>query len=74
LCYPGVADALHAKPSSPMLPFLPVHVRRDGIEARFFTMLTTIGTPMDVTADELAIEAYFPADDATRALLESLMG
>ncbi len=72
LGYPGIREALHSKPSAPMLPFLPVHVRRDGVEARFFTMLTTIGTPMDVTAEELAVEAYFPADDATRALIESL--
>ena len=44
----------------------------NGIEARFFTMLTTIGTPLDVTAEELSIEAYFPADDATRALMKRL--
>lgn len=72
LGYPGVAEALHTKPSTPMLPFLPVHMQRDGVEARFFTMITTIGTPMDVTAEELAVEAYFPADDATRMLIESL--
>jgi transcriptional regulator with XRE-family HTH domain len=72
LAEPGVLEALRKGPSSPPLPFLPLHVRRDGIEARFFTLLTTIGTPLDVTAEELAIEAYFPADDATRALLTKL--
>jgi DNA-binding XRE family transcriptional regulator len=73
LSHPEVREALrHAPATSAPLPFLPVHIRRDGIEARFFTMLTTLGTPMDVTAEELSVEAYFPADDATRALLESM--
>jgi len=39
-----------------------------------FTMLTTIGTPLDVTAQELTVESYFPADDATAKLLERLAG
>lgn len=71
---PGVRDAIRRvpRPSTAGLPFVPVHLRRDGVEARFFTMLTTLGTPIDVTAEELTIEAYFPADAATRALLESL--
>jgi len=73
LSYPDVRQALRRAPTtSPPLPFLPVHVRRDGVEARFFTMLTTLGTPFDVTAEELSVEAYFPADAATRALLEAM--
>ena len=74
LSYPGVREAVRRAPTptGPPLPFLPVHVRRDGVEVRFFTMLTTLGTPLDVTAEELSVEAYFPADDATRALLESM--
>lgn len=69
LGYPDVEATLAAASDAPPLPFLPLHVRREGIEARFFTMLTTIGTPLDVTAEELSIEAYFPADEATRALM-----
>lgn len=74
LSFPGVREAIRRAPtpSGPPLPFLPVHIRRDGVEARFFTMLTTLGTPLDVTAEELCIEAYFPADAATRALCDSL--
>ena len=72
LAFPGVRDAIKRAPAAAPLPFLPVHVRRDGVEARFFTMLTTIGTPLDVTAEELRVEAYFPADEATRLLLESM--
>ena len=35
-------------------------------ELSLFTTLTTFGTPLDVTIDELAIELFFPADDAQR--------
>ena len=34
-----------------------------------FTTLTTFGTPRDVTLDELAIELFFPTDDATAEVL-----
>jgi hypothetical protein len=53
-------------------PFLTVHLRRGDLEARVFTTLASIGTPMDATAEELAIETYFPADDATAALFRRL--
>ena len=34
-----------------------------------FTTLTTFGTPRDITLDELTIELFFPADDATESKL-----
>ena len=34
-------------------------------ELRFFSTTTVFGTPRDVTLDELAIEAFFPADEQT---------
>ena len=37
------------------------------------TMMTSIGTPLDVTAEEIHIETYFPADDATEAALRALV-
>lgn len=44
------------------------------MELRLLTLLTTIGTPLDVTAEEIAIESYFPADDASEAWLRGLVG
>jgi len=44
---------------------LPVHVKDGEVELRLFTTLTTLGTPTDATAQELRIESYYPADDAT---------
>ena len=37
-----------------------------------FTTLTTFGTPRDITLEELSIELFYPADDASEALLRSL--
>jgi hypothetical protein len=34
-----------------------------------FSTITTFGTPQDVTLQELRIECFFPADEATRVLL-----
>ena len=39
------------------------------VELSLFTTLTTFGTPRDITLDELAIELFYPADEATEALL-----
>ena len=35
-------------------------------------MIATFGTAQDVTADELRIESFFPADAATEKLFRSL--
>jgi transcriptional regulator with XRE-family HTH domain len=50
----GIADLL-----------LPIHIRTDGFELRLFSTLMTLGTPQDVTLQELRIETFFPADDAS---------
>ena len=50
------------------LLFVPLVLRtRDGGELTFFSTLTTFGTALDVTMAELAIEAFFPADETTKA-------
>lgn len=37
-----------------------------------FTTLTTFGTPGDITLEELSIEQFYPADDASEALLRAM--
>jgi len=46
-------------------PFLPIEFARDGLRLRYFTTLTSLGTPHDITLQELRIESFFPADEAT---------
>lgn len=73
LSLPGVpADWRVPSPGRAAGPFLPVHLQNGELELRLFTLLTTVGTPLDVTAAELHVESYFPADDATAAALRAL--
>jgi hypothetical protein len=54
----------------PAAPVVPVRLRGlDERELAFLSTTTLFGTPGDVTVDELAIEAFLPADDATAAAL-----
>jgi transcriptional regulator with XRE-family HTH domain len=46
---------------------LPIHFRRGTTNLRYFMTLTTLGTPLDVSAQELRIESYFPMDAETEA-------
>ena len=59
-------------PGRSAAPFITVHLRSPTIEVQLFTMLTSIGTPLDVTAEELHIESYFPADEASEAALRAI--
>ncbi|MFI0480709.1 helix-turn-helix domain-containing protein [Actinomadura sp. 9N215] len=49
----------------PLIPVVDVHFRLDGEYLRFFSMVSSIGAPADVTAQELRVEAFFPSDDET---------
>ncbi len=46
-----------------------LRMRSDEGELAFFSTVTTFGTPMDVTVSELAMEAFFPADEHTRQVV-----
>lgn len=47
------------------MPVIPLSFVKDGIALRYFSMVTTVGTPQTITTQELRIECLFPADDAT---------
>jgi transcriptional regulator with XRE-family HTH domain len=51
---------------------VPLRLRhQDGSELRFMSIISTFGTPLDVTVQELSIEAFLPADAATAEALRS---
>lgn len=52
--------------------FVPLRLRHRDVELTFFSILTTFGTPLDITVAEMAIESFFPADAATAAFLRDL--
>lgn len=72
--YPGMADLDPARDGGPgddpqlLVPF---RMASPAGELSLFTTLTTFGTPRDITLDELSVELFFPADDATDAVLRA---
>jgi transcriptional regulator with XRE-family HTH domain len=48
---------------------LPLEIRLGECKARFFTTLTTLGAPQDVTLQELRVESFHPADADTDRLV-----
>lgn len=50
------------------MPVMVLTFEKDSIQASFFTTITTLGTPLDLTTQELRIELLFPADEETRQL------
>jgi transcriptional regulator with XRE-family HTH domain len=64
---PDVAELLAAPDlSTPPVPVVDLRFDIDGAVLSFFSVVSTVGTPIDVTAQELRLEAFFPADDTTR--------
>lgn len=50
-------------------PVLAMHFRKDGTTLRLFTTIATLGTPQDITVQELRIECFFPMDEVTAETL-----
>jgi transcriptional regulator with XRE-family HTH domain len=66
LTYPGVpALSDVAPPDTPHAPVLAMHFQKDETALKLFTTIATLGTPQDVTLQEIRIEFFFPADEAT---------
>jgi hypothetical protein len=47
-----------------------MHCSKGDRALKLFTTLATLGTPQDITAQEIRIECFFPADAATAALFK----
>ena len=66
--YPNVAPLLDRPPLTDAEPELLVPVVLEptpGQRLSMFTTLTSFGTPGDITLQELAVELFYPADEAT---------
>jgi hypothetical protein len=50
---------------------VPIQLVADAGVLSFFSTTTVFGTPLDITLSELALEAFFPADEATAQALRS---
>jgi hypothetical protein len=58
-------------PSHPEIA-VPMRLRTEHGELAFFSTIATFGTALDVTLAELSIEAFFPADAETAAVLRAI--
>jgi hypothetical protein len=59
---PGISEGLSL--------LVPVRFRRDGLALNLFSTIATLGTPRDVTLQELRVEMFFPADEGSKRVLE----
>jgi hypothetical protein len=65
--YPGVKAEWRAPSPGGTLPMIPLTFVKEGTRLSYFSMVTTVGTPQTVTAEELRLECMFPADDPTES-------
>ncbi|MBL1178897.1 MAG: helix-turn-helix transcriptional regulator [Pantanalinema sp. GBBB05] len=64
--YPGIAETWHQSDRTAQnTMLLTVHLKREKWELQFFSTIATLGTPYDITLQELRIECLFPANEAT---------
>lgn len=71
MAYDGVRAALKSSSEPAGIPILPMHFRKGDTELRLFTTLATLGTPQDITVQELRVENFFPMDDDTARTLRA---
>ena len=66
LMLPDVPEAVRAAHDNPDFPpTLSVRLKKDGTRLSLFSMVATIGTPLDVSLQNLRLELLYPADEVT---------
>lgn len=53
-------------------PVFSMVLGNESVSLSLFSMISTFGTPQDVTTDELRVEQFFPADESSATLLRRL--
>lgn len=73
LAYEGVpSDWRVLDVQAPSSLLLPMHMKHGSYDLRLFTAITSLGTAQDVTLQELRVETFFPADDASDQQLRQI--
>lgn len=66
--FPGIPPRWRGKVWDPIPPpVLPLEIDVGNGVLKLFSMMSTFGTALDVTAEELRVEAFFPVDEPTAA-------
>jgi MmyB-like transcription regulator ligand binding domain len=61
--YPDVKTKLEEPHSLSAMPFIPISFVNEGKVLNFLSMITTVGAPLSITAQELRLECMFPAGE-----------
>ena len=59
---------------TPNAPVIPLSFIKGGTVMNYFSMVTTVGTPQTISAQELRIECMFPADEDTEVKHIQMLG
>jgi transcriptional regulator with XRE-family HTH domain len=73
LRYPGVPSDWLAGADGGGAMVLPLEIRTPQGLLRLFSTITTLGTAQDITLQELRIESFHAADEASRQLIKDLL-
>jgi transcriptional regulator with XRE-family HTH domain len=73
LAYPDVQPDWRVPEATGASPTIPMSFVKDGATMNYFSLLTTVGTPQTIAAQELRVECMYPADDETEALHAQLL-
>ena len=66
LAFPGVPRRFRTPDlETPLSPIVPISFVKGSLRFEYFSTVTTLGTPQDVTLQEIRIECFFPMDEAT---------
>lgn len=68
LAYPQVPTVWKELQMPTALPMIPMSFVKEGMTMNYFSLVTTVGTPQTIAAQELRVECLYPADDGTEAL------
>ncbi|HEX4139312.1 MAG TPA: helix-turn-helix transcriptional regulator [Candidatus Methylacidiphilales bacterium] len=71
--YPGVKAEWKKPSSSSALPLIPIGFAHKGKRINLFSLITTVGAPVSITAQEFRMECLFPADDESEKNYLDLM-
>jgi transcriptional regulator with XRE-family HTH domain len=74
LAYPDVKTEWKNPVELSAMPVIPIGFVRGDKVLSYFSMVTTVGTPQTIAAQELRIECMFPADVATEAHHRKMLG
>ncbi len=74
LAYPGVPARVRSPNlAAPLLPVIPIRFEKEGRVYAYFSAVTTLGSPQDITAQEVRLESLFPVDATTAKLARALV-